>query len=258
MHENSFHLKSQYHQSYPDCCYIIQINFGAIDYGADVCDTYFQFKVAKGSTCNLTVYQPQAFSTHEFICCEPIEDLYFRQVVNTSTSTATWIINSIKIRPVNSCNQLFDCYTSNCFQVLPYNQLQGTKLVTGESTAGTYQLGFYWDGTFKLKQRLRLSVFAPTYDIDAPTYIFSDGTKSITSAQKEKIYEVAFTDLDENQHDTLSTQIITKTFKIQGVEYVVKPGAYKPEWQKSSGYPRADVRFEATKQGTIIFRSNEN
>ena len=119
-------------------------------------------------------------------------------------------------------------------------------------------MGFYWDANFKLKQRLPTYKFAPTYANDANDYIFSDGSRKLTSAQRMKLYDIVWGDLEEYQHDALSTQILCKTFLIDGEEYFVQPDDYKPEWTKNIGYPRADVRMLAMKQGTIIFRENQN
>lgn len=150
------------------------------------------------------------------------------------------------------------CYDSNCFQIIDYGETNDTVLVKAFCDANSYELGLNWDNIFFLQQRLNLFKYAPTYNIDAKDYIYSDGTRKLTSGQKQKFYDFIFKQLDEIQHDVLSTQILCTNFWIDGIEYFVDPKDYKPEWDKKTGYQLADVRIQAMKQGTIIFKANQN
>ena len=160
------------------------------------------------------------------------------------------------------CNPL-NIYTSNCFQIVAYDDAQNTKLLIGDCTRFNkldYEFNFYWNNfnPFQLKQRLISKKFAPIYQNDSKDYVFSDGSKKITSTQRSKFYDIVFCELNEVQHDTLSTQMLCRNFYIDGVEYFVQPDDYKPEWSKQTGYSKADVRMQGMKQGTIIFRDNQN
>lgn len=154
-------------------------------------------------------------------------------------------------------------YTSNCFQIVPYNAAENTKLLIGDCTRFNkldFEFNFYWNNfnPFQLKQRVISKKFAPIYTNDSKDYVFSDGSRKITSAQKSKFYDIVCGELNEVQHDTLSTQILCRNFYIDGVEYFIQPDDYKPEWSKQSGYSKSDVRMQGMKQGTIIFRDNQN
>jgi hypothetical protein len=162
---------------------------------------------------------------------------YF-EITDVSLRTATgseWISNCINI------TEDFDC----------------EKAIIGTCETGTTNLGFYWDGTFKLKQRLPFLYFNPTYPIEASDYEYSSGRRAITSASREKYYEGHVDHVDETAHDTLSTQILCDTFTVDGVEYFVKPEDYKPEWiEKNGGLLTAQARIAMRKKTSTIFKKN--
>lgn len=161
----------------------------------------------------------------------------------------------------NPCNPS-ESYQSTCIQIVDFDEATDTKLIESHcqpNTGFTNQFNFNWiTGFMTIKQRLKCKKFAPSFPIDAKSYVFSNGDKKITSAQRSKFYDIVFGELNETQHETLSMQIISKIFTIDGVEYFVEPDDYKPEWSKSTGYSLADVRVIGMTQGTIIFRENQN
>lgn len=162
---------------------------------------------------------------------------YF-EITDVSLRTATgseWVSNCINI------TEDFDC----------------EKAIIGTCETGTTNLGFYWDGTFKLKQRLPFLYFNPTYPIEASDYEYSSGRRAITSASREKYYEGHVDHVDETAHDTLSTQILCDTFTVDAVEYFVKPEDYKPEWiEKNGGLLTAQARIAMRKKTSTIFKKN--
>lgn len=238
--------------NYSNCCYEIKIYFGRID----AMNVSIQMS---RDNCQET-FTPQAYSTKSIICCSYFDKIEFNLLIEeTINSISKFEIEKVEIIPTIQCFAgQGNCYNTNCFQILAFNDPTETKLVTANCDNGSYQLGFFWDSNFMLKQRLPVYKFAPTYANEAKDYIFSDGSRKITSAQRMKLYDIVFAGLEEYQHDTTSTQILCKNFYIDGELYFVQPDDYKPEWNKNVGYPRADVRMLAMKQGTIIFRENQN
>ena len=244
------------------CCYYVKIKFGFVDAG-------WTFQPMKDN-CPQYPFSPTSYSTYIFRCCD-ISSLYFNLDYGPNNDGVTHTINieSIDYIPDQECHSATfkpQSYTSNCFQILPATELQDTRLIEGYFNSyitngiigDSYNLGFWTSSNygFVLRQRLRLTKFAPDYPTDGKDYITSDGKKLITSAQREKIYQLIFGQLDENQHDTLSTQILCDIFTIDGIQYVVSPTDYKPEWDTKRGYPLADIKMSAMKQGTIIFRGS--
>lgn len=151
---------------------------------------------------------------------------------------------------------LFASKESNCIRFYRHASESGTKLIDATCETDTENLGFYWNGTFKLRQRLEFTRYAPSYPTDGSSYIFSSGRKQITAAQREKFYDVLIEDVTDVEHSALSTQIICKTMTIDGVEYFVDPADYKPDWDKKKAYPLAEIRILMMKQGTVIFNKN--
>lgn len=265
-----------------DCCYRLTIEYGDIlpSFQTNILNTLFEIVIADGTHFNIvhsivsTQIVPSVFAngTFNYEWCwndlnidlknytNLIVSVRFAVIAPNTLEAGDYIeIKRIELNKIGACSSSINCsYLTNCFQILPFNQLQGTTLVRGKSKTNSFQLGFYWDGNFELRQRLKLLRFAPTYPIDGKDYIFSDGRQEITSAQRAKFYDVVFSGLTENQHDVLSTQILTKEFKIKDDLYFVRMEDYKPEWSKDAAYPYADVRLMAMKQGSIIFKSNEN
>lgn len=233
-----------------DCCHRIRIYL-------NLQGTSGQLDYTAGSNCYGSVSFSSSNDYIEFQCCAMptngnIDLLFFVNPLETLD------IYSIQIRYDLPCldYEYTDCVYSNCIQILPTAN-DGTKLIQAWCYDLTYELGFSWFANFILKQRLNLFKFAPSYPIDGKSYIFSDGTKQLTSGQREKNYQFTFKGLDEREHDTLSTQILCTRFKVDGVDYVIDPKDYKPEWDTKSGYNLADVRMEGMKQGTIIFKDNQ-
>lgn len=247
-----------------DCCYRVRFPIHSVGFNPNTTYRNLTVKNGKAGGCEWNSGSGLVTYSGEYVtfdCCEAIDELYIRYELDYP-NVGTYFVESVcigKIDIIEICqNDPALWYHTNCFQVLPLNTNDGTKLITGESLTNTFQLGFYFAIGFVLQQRLFVKALAPKYPIDSSSYIFSDGTKKLTSAQREKVYDVTFRELTEIQHDTLSAQILTKEFKIDNKEYYVDPKDYQPNWNAKYGYPMADVRIEAMEQGTIIFKSNEN
>jgi len=103
-----------------------------------------------------------------------------------------------------------------------------------------------------LNHRARFLKFNPFYPTDADDYEYSSGTRSLTFAKREKYWEGLFDYADENFHDTVSTQVLCDTIQIDSVSYFVKPGDYKPEWDKDGRQRLAQARIELRKKTSTI------
>ena len=132
------------------------------------------------------------------------------------------------------------------------------KLLVGTCTTGTTDLGFYWDGLFKLKQYVEFLYFNPTYPIDGRDYEYSTGTRSVTSGRKEKYYDAETGYVDETTHDSVSTMIMCDSFTVDGVEHFVKQDDYKPDWQTKNGeLLLSKGKMLMRKKQSTIFKTNQ-
>ena len=66
----------------------------------------------------------------------------------------------------------------------------------------------------------------------------------------KKYWEGLFDYADENFHDTVGTQVLCDTIQIDSVSYFVKPGDYKPEWDKDGRQRLAQARIELCKKAS--------
>ena len=180
---------------------------------------------------------------------DPVKVIMNRVNEGFCTGGETIEILELKYEPITGYS-----YESNCIYISGHQRT--THLIDATCETGTEALGFYWDGTFTLRQRLEFTRYAPSYPTDGSSYIFSSGRKQITAAQREKFYDVLVEDVTDVEHSALSTQIISKTMTVDGVEYMVDPADYKPEWDKKKAYPLAEIRLLMMKQGTVIFNKN--
>lgn len=140
-------------------------------------------------------------------------------------------------------------YLSNCFIVAQEHPC--AKQVIGSGDSSTASLGFLWS-SFQLSHRVRFLKFNPEYPIESDDYQFSEGSRLLIFAKREKYYTAVVDQADENFHDTFSTQILCSSFTIDGVSYFIKPNNYKPEWNKDGRNNLAQARLEARKTiGTI-------
>lgn len=236
------------------CCHIVKIYLGSVQ--------TFDCNIIAGKGDCLTTFNNVDVTSGNvltYTCCDVIDSIYFNVLIGETLATPQTItIQKVEIYETANCSTTGTCYESNCFTILPSTELQGTKLIEGEGKNDSYSLGFYFSNNFKLQQRLTCTKFAPDYPIDSKDYIFSDGSRKLTSAQRSKMYDVVFGGLGMQQHDSLSTQILCKKFSIDNVEYFVEPNDYKPEWDRTNAYALSSVRLKAMKQNTIIFRDNQN
>lgn len=253
------------------CCYRIEVQFGNVDPAFDsnvAGGTIIGLKstLLGGSVVNF-ISGPNSFyenQTFYFDFCLPAftnpstdYQLYFTyQAANGNTFTGGEYaeIKKMNIYPIYDCGTGGVTYVSNCLAVATDHDC--AKRVIGDCYPGTgdgvVKYGFMFDGTFRLDQQVRFLKFNPTYPADADDYKYSSGERSITYASREKFYEGLCDYADENFHDAFSTQVLCDTLTIDTVEYFVKPGDYKPEWDKDGRQRLAQARIELSKKTSII------
>lgn len=145
-------------------------------------------------------------------------------------------------------------YVSNCIQV--NETMTCGKKIEGYGDDGTRSFGFLW-GAFRLTHRVEFLKFNPEYPIDSDDYEFSDGSRALTFAKREKYYTGRINYVDETIHDTISTQILCKTFTVDGERYFVKPQNYKPSWEKDGNNNVAQANIELRKYQSTIYSNNQ-
>lgn len=123
-------------------------------------------------------------------------------------------------------------FTSNCFSIATEHDC--AKLIQGYGDTGTTTDGFLWQG-FKLSHRIQFLSFNPSYPIEGDNYMFSDTSRKQTYATRERYVVGKVNYIDQTAHDTVSAQIICKTFNVDGVQYFVSQEGYKPEWNSNEG-----------------------
>lgn len=158
-------------------------------------------------------------------------------------------IASVSLTPIYDCGTGDVTYISNCLALDTEHDC--AKLVRATCDNDTTKYGFRW-GAFVLNHRARFLKFNPFYPTDADDYEYSSGTRSLTFAKREKYWEGLFDYADENFHDTVSTQVLCDTIQIDSVSYFVKPGDYKPEWDKDGQQRLAQARIELRKKSSTI------
>ena len=158
-------------------------------------------------------------------------------------------IASVSLTPIYDCGTGDVTYVSNCLALDTEHDC--AKLVRATCDNDTTKYGFRW-GAFVLNHRARFLKFNPFYPTDADDYEYSSGTRSLTFAKREKYWDGLFDYADENFHDTVSTQVLCDTIQIDGVSYFVRPGDYKPEWDKDGRQRLAQARIELRKKASTI------
>jgi len=248
------------------CCYRIEVQFGNVDPAFDsnvAGGTIIGLKstLLGGSVVNF-ISGPNSFyenQTFYFDFCLPAftnpstdYQLYFTyQAANGNTFTGGEYaeIKKMNIYPIYDCGTGDVTYISNCLALDTEHDC--AKLVMATCDNGTTKYGFRW-GAFVLNHRARFLKFNPFYPTDADDYEYSSGTRSLTFAKREKYWDGLFDYADENFHDTVSTQVLCDTIQIDGVSYFVKPGDYKPEWDKDGRQRLAQARIELRKKTSTI------
>lgn len=248
------------------CCYRIEVQFGNVDPAFDsnlAGGTIIGLKstLLGGSVVNF-ISGPNSFyenQTFYFDFCVPAfanpstdYQLYFTyQAANGNTFTGGEYaeIKKMNIYPIYDCGTGDVTYISNCLALDTEHDC--AKLVRATCDNDTTKYGFRW-GAFVLNHRARFLKFNPFYPTDADDYEYSSGTRSLTFAKREKYWEGLFDYADENFHDTVSTQVLCDTIQIDGVSYFVKPGDYKPEWDKDGRQRLAQARIELRKKASTI------
>jgi hypothetical protein len=248
------------------CCYRIEVQFGNVDPAFDsnvAGGTIIGLKstLLGGSVVNF-ISGPNSFyenQTFYFDFCVPAftnpstdYQLYFTyQAANGNTFTGGEYaeIKKMNIYPIYDCGTGDVTYVSNCLALDTEHDC--AKLVRATCDNDTTKYGFRW-GAFVLNHRARFLKFNPFYPTDADDYEYSSGTRSLTFAKREKYWEGLLDYADENFHDTVSTQVLCDTIQIDGVSYFVRPGDYKPEWDKDGRQRLAQARIELRKKSSTI------
>lgn len=129
-------------------------------------------------------------------------------------------------------------YQSNCLQVSSITE--GTRIVEGfadfttttsTSALAGRSLGFLFVADrFWLRSRIPVQFSNPHSPIKTENALYSSGTKKKLYAQVGKIWDVTFSDVDENMHDTIANIINCDTFKIDGFEYITDEKEYSANY----------------------------
>ena len=246
------------------CCYRASISFGHVD---PIFPTECQINlaVADGSGYPINAIHifdsgiiPAANTTFNYdLCGIDLSDIadpkFIVFIVGNGTGGGTggefMEIASVSLKPVFDCGTGDVAYISNCLALDTEHDC--AKLVRATCDNGSTKYGFRW-GAFVLNHRARFLKFNPFYPTDADDYEYSSGTRSLTFAKREKYWDGLFDYADENFHDTVSTQVLCDTIQIDGVSYFVRPGDYKPEWDKDGRQRLAQARIELRKKASTI------
>jgi hypothetical protein len=246
------------------CCYRASITFGAVDHAFQA-EGWVELAITNGSTYPFLgvvpfyayPINPIANTTFYFDVCNidlsSIADPNFVIFIDGTGSGGTggeyMEIASVSLKPVFDCGTGDVTYISNCLALDTEHDC--AKLVRATCDNDTTKYGFRW-GAFVLNHRARFLKFNPFYPTDADDYEYSSGTRSLTFAKREKYWEGLLDYADENFHDTVSTQVLCDTIQIDGVSYFVRPGDYKPEWDKDGRQRLAQARIELRKKTSTI------
>ena len=246
------------------CCYRASITFGAVDPIFPV-ECSVNLVIADGSGYPINSIHtfdsgivPTANTTFKFDSCgidlSDISDPKFIIFISGNgtgggTGGEYMEISSVSLTPIFDCGTDEGTYISNCLALDTEHDC--AKLVRATCDNGSTKYGFRW-GSFVLGHRARFIKFNPFYPTDADDYEYSSGTRSLTFAKREKYWEGLFDYADENFHDTVSTQVLCDTIQIDSVSYFVKPGDYKPEWDKDGRQRLAQARIELRKKASTI------
>lgn len=251
-------------QTAGSCCYRASITFGAVD-PAFQAEGWVELAITNGKTYPflgvvpfyVNTITPIENTTFYFDVCNidlsSIADPNFVIFIDGTGSGGTggeyMEIASVSLTPIYDCGTGDTTYISNCLALDTEHDC--AKLVRATCDNGTTKYGFRW-GAFVLNHRARFLKFNPFYPTDADDYEYSSGTRSLTFAKREKYWEGLFDYADENFHDTVSTQVLCDTIQIDSVSYFVKPGDYKPEWDKDGRQRLAQARIELRKKSSTI------
>jgi len=129
-------------------------------------------------------------------------------------------------------------YQSNCLQVSSITE--GTRIVEGfadfttttsTSAEAGRSLGFLFVADrFWLRSRIPVQFSNPHSPIKTENALYSSGTKKKLFAQVGKIWDVTFSDVDENMHDTIANIINCDTFKIDDIQYITDEKEYSANY----------------------------
>ena len=152
-------------------------------------------------------------------------------------------ISYIELKAGN-INTISGVMTSNCFSIAAEQDC--AKLIEGYGDTGTTTHGFLWQN-FKLSHRIQFLSFNPSYPIEGDNYLFSDTSRKQTYATRQRFVVGKINYIDQTAHDTVSAQIMCKTFNVDSVQYFVSQEGYKPEWNNEGQQKLAQSKIEMRK-----------
>jgi hypothetical protein len=146
-------------------------------------------------------------------------------------------------------------YSSNCFSIMQTHDC--AKLVEGFQENDSTKLGFYFvnGDDFRLSARYRVLLFNPYYPIDSDDFQYSDGSRKLNYAAREKYWEVLFDYTDEAALDALTAMFECSVFQIEGISYFVRQEDFKPEWNKEGKQRLAQLRVIMRKVKSTIYNN---
>jgi len=100
-----------------------------------------------------------------------------------------------------------------------------TSALAGRSLGFLFVVDRFW-----LRSRIPVQFSNPHSPIKTENALYSNGTKKKLFAQISKIWDVTFSEVDENMHDTITNIINCDTFKIDGFEYITDEKEYSANY----------------------------
>ena len=131
-----------------------------------------------------------------------------------------------------------------------------------QGTCNGSAFGFYFNDPdsnvfFRLRQRLRLLQFNPTYPAKTEQYLYSNGTMNRTYAESGKVRTAWFDYVDEPTHDVIRLQLLCDTLLIGTQPFFCIAEDYEPEWGQNGKYNLAQSKVVLMAQNEpTLFNKN--
>ena len=147
-------------------------------------------------------------------------------------------------------------HESVCIYTLDEADTGCTRVLEAYNDNNTEDFNFVETG-FTLKHRVNVVSVNPYYPTVGNEYLFSDGTRSIITGQREKYWMLRIDFVPEWVHDCISLQRILNHFFIDDVEYFVKIEDYIPDFLGGNDYLRlATAQVEVRLKDDTVFNRN--
>lgn len=176
------------------------------------------------------------------------------RITSSGAAGVTQILNvSFQTADLNTDQQNI----SNCFSL--QTEQDCAKLIEGYLNAPAVKLGMFFPGSggssFRISSRVRVLKFNPFYPIEADDYTYSDSSRRLNYASREKYWEILFDYMDEVALDALTTAMLSDVFTIDDIQYYVKTEDFKPEWNKDGRQRLAQLRVNLREVVGTIYNS---